>query len=403
MFWYVLGILFLMGCSCFFSGSEAAVFALDRVKATELARKGRGPLALVYRRLPVFLSTVLMLNFLANTGMSVLTAVLAMKNGLSIPLLGVILTVMILVFAEIIPKIIAVRFNETLIHVAAWPFAGFMVLFRPVTATLTGGCRLLQGMLPWKPLPIFTEGELKTVITEAAAGGMLREREGRILQNIIDFRQRKVSAFMTPRTDIAFVPVDTPDREVRRLARLSRFARLPVTASEDIQTVMGCVSVKEVMLDHPMDLRKSLRPVYYAPESMVAGRLFQILREREIQQAMVVDEYGQVAGLVTVHDLIEELMGDISDEYTGDAAWVAREKENGWVVNATQDVAAINRVLPLDLPLDEGRTLGGFLFHRAGHLPKRHERLHWAGWTFKVQVIRRKRIVQVSVTREAAS
>ena len=398
MFLYLLFIVILLVLSAFFSGSETAIFALDRVEAKELAWKGVGPLAKIYRRINHFLPTVLLLNLLANCAIDVLATVLTVEKlggEVYLPLTGIIATVVILAFAEIAPKVIAVNFSRPIAYCAAWPFVILITVLRPLTAVLTSGCRVIQQWAFWKPLPILTAEELQSTVEDAVEYGDISAPEGRILRNIIDFRQRWVRDFMTPRKDVIFIPVDTPSEEIRRCLRLARFARLPVTEGKDIDSVIGCVHVKEVLLSEKPDLRRSLRPMYFAPECMIAGTLFHTLREGGIHQSIIVDEYGQVVGLVSVHDLIEELIGDISDEYTPEAPWVARKLTDGWVINATISISTINEQLGLSLPAGKGKTLGGFLFNLAGHLPARGDKLHWGDWTFTVQVVRRKRIAVV--------
>ncbi len=401
---YFAFIALLLIVSAFFSGSETAVFAFDRIEARELAGKGKGPLARLYRKITCFLPTVLLLNLLANAGTNVLATVLTEEyvGKTYLPLTGIVVTFVIIFVAEIIPKITAVRYHRRIAHLVAGPFVVLMELLRPVTFLLTGTCRLVQRAVPWKPLPLFTTEELKTTVEHAVDSNVLHSHEGHILQNILTFREKELGEFMTPRTEIVFLPLGTPAREIPRLLRLAGFARIPVTDTNDIDTVKGCVHIKEVLLGGKEDLAASMRPVYFAPECMTAGDLFHILREEGIQQAVVVDEYGQVAGLVTMHDLIEELMGDISDEYTPERPWVAREYEKGWIVNAATPVDTLNKTLGLNLPLDRGKTLGGFILDLAGHLPSRNEELRWNGWILKVQVIRRQRIAVVRLIREGA-
>ena len=204
---------------------------------------------------------------------------------------------------------------------------------------------------------------------------------------------------MTPRTDIVSLPLGTPADEVRPRLRKARFARIPVTEGPDVDSVIGCVNVKEVLMGTEADLRTYVRPVYFAPEAMVAGNLFERLQNEAIQIAIIVDEYGQVAGLVSVHDLIEEVIGENPDEYTPDTPWVARRAGDGWILNGTVSIKAVNEHLGLDLPADRGQTLGGFIFHHAGHLPARGETLEWGEWEFTVQVVRRRRIAVVKLRR----
>jgi len=396
---YTLSILILLALSAFFSGTETSVFALDRLEARALAREGKGPLAQICRRLDLFLTTVLFLNLLANAGINVLATVITVETAgeIYLPLTGVTVTAVILILAEIGPKVVAVYFARRIAELAAWPLLFLMTVLKPVVGVLVEGARFIQRRVPWKPLPALLPEELDSLVEEAVEAEVMGEAEGRVLHNMIAFRRRPVKEFMTPRTDIVYIPLDTPPDEVSVRIRQARFARLPVTEGKDIDSVTACVHVKDILLSGNPDLRAHLRPVYFAPECMVAGALFQELREREIHLAVVVDEYGQVSGLVSVHDLIEELMGENPDEYTPESPWVARRDGKGWVINATVPVEVINRHLGLDLPSGREKTVGGFIFSLLGHLPHRGETLAWGGWEFTIQVVRRKRIAVVRV------
>ena len=398
---YFVPLLVLIGLSAFFSGSETAIFAYDRIEARELAQHGKGPLAHLYRRMHTFLPAVLFLNLLANLGIGVFSTVMTVASvgEVYLPLTGAAVTAVMVIVAEIGPKVLAVRYTRRIAHAAAWPMVLLMTVLAPLITVLVWGCRLVQRLAPWKALPLLTPDELRFVVDDALQRRVLTPREAHVLSNIIVFRTRPLSAFMTPRTEIVYLPLDAPADELVARVRLARFARLPVTAANDIDTVVGCVHVKELLLDEVPILASCVRPVYFAPGCMTAGALFQALRDRDIHMALVVDEYGQVSGLVSVHDLVEELMGDNPDEYTPETPWVARALPDGWVVNATRSVAQINRSLGLALPEDRDRTLGGFLMSLAGHLPERGESLAWGDWEFRVQALRRRRVTVVRVAR----
>ncbi len=401
---YILAIVFLILCSAFFSGSETAVFAYDRIEARDLAHRGKGPLGHIYRNLHLFLPTVICLNLVVNAGINVLAAALTDEHlgSAYLPLVGAAVTVLIIAFSELIPKTVAVRHTRSIAPIVAVPLVVLMTAARPLIAVLVWACRAVQRRVPFKAVPVITAAEMRYAVDEALERKAIGENEGRVLRSIMSFRERPLKGFMTPRPDIMFLPVQTPPEQVRHLARMWRFARLPVTRGKDLDSVIGCVHVKEILVLPEPALAPALKPVYFAPECMTAGNLFQIMQGRGLSLAMVVDEYGQVAGLVSMHDLLEELMGsEYPDEFTPEAPWVIRKVPTGWVINAAAPVAAINRHLGLALPEDRGRTLAGFLFQLLGHLPERGDVLQWGGWEFVVQVVRRKRIAVVGLRKES--
>ncbi|NMD35862.1 MAG: HlyC/CorC family transporter [Planctomycetes bacterium] len=401
---YALAIVVLLLCSAFFSGAEMAVFAYDRTEARELARHGKGPLPHLYRNLHIFLPTVICLNLVVNMGINVLAAVFTDEHlGTAyLPLVGAIVTVATIAFGELLPKTVAVSRAKALAPVVALPLLALMTAARPLVTVLVWGGRAVQRRMPFKPVPVITADELRFAVDEALERKAISANEGLVLRSIMAFRQRPLREFMTPRTDIMFVQAQTPPEEVRRLARTWRFARLPVTRGRDIDSVIGCVHVKQVLMMPEPAIAPALKPVYFAPECMTAGNLFEVMRTRGLSLAIVVDEYGQVAGLVSMHDLLEELLGsEYPDEFTPETPWVTRRAPGGWVINAATPVATINQHLGLGLPEDRGRTLAGLLFQLLGHLPERGERFAWKGWEFEIQVVRRKRIAVVGLRKEA--
>ncbi len=391
----------LLALSALFSGTETAVFAYDRLEAEQIARSGRGPLSTIFRRPDLFLATVLLLNLAANAGLNVLLAYVTTQvaGEAYLPLLAVVTTALILLCSEITPKIAAVKYAKKLAPLGAIPLFSAMTLLRPLMAGMVAACQWIRRRAPWKPVPYLMPEELRSAVAEAIEAGELSPAEGKVLDNMIVFRERPLREFMTPRTEIVFLPRTTPPEEIPRRMRQARFARLPVTDGNDIDTVIGCIYVKEVLLAESPDLERLLHPVYFAPECMHAGDLFRELIERAIQLAMVVDEYGDIVGLVSVHDLIEELMGENPDEYSPPDPWVARKVHDGWIINASVPVETVNQRLGLNLPVGRERTLGGFLFNLFGHLPKRGESVRWGPWRFTVQVVRRKRIAVVKLTK----
>ncbi|MBN1417525.1 MAG: HlyC/CorC family transporter [Planctomycetes bacterium] len=403
MFFILLAAcIVLLGLSAGFSAAETSFFSLDALTLERFeGRTQRRIRALLADRLQ-FLIAILLGNIVVNVALSAIIAEIALRAGglAYLPLAGAVSLVFVIIFGEVLPKAISVRIAPSAARFFSLPFAVYLPLVRPVVAALARANEAIERGFRLRPTPPVTDEELATAVHEAAERGALEPLETRVLHNALRFRRIPVRDLMTPRADIVYVRIDDPPATILEKLRLTRLSRFPVVTGEDVDGVVGCVYAKEVLLAPERGIAGHLRRVYFAPEAMPAARLFRALRDESLHLAMIVDEYGVVSGLASFHDLIEEILGEIPDEFSVDREWAVAIGEEEWLASGKAPLEALNEELGLSLPTDRERTLGGWLFALAGHLPARGEVIRWGPLSFVIRSIRNQRIAFAVLRKE---
>lgn len=386
----------------FFAGSEIAVVALRKSRIQELADEGRGSAHAVLslrNNMERFLATV-------QIGITVVGATAAAFGGASIAArlvpvfaqvswlaphadkvaLGTVVAVisyLSIVVGELVPKSLALRGAEAYAMLVSRPLVWLSYLARPLVWFLTVSSNLV--LRPFGDRTTFTEArhsaeELQQLMDEAAKAGTVHPRAGEIASRAIDFGNLTAEEVMVPRQQVVMLPRHATPDEVRSTMLENTHTRMPVYEGR-VDNVVGYVVVKDLLSlaweQKLIVLEDVMRPPYFVPETKRAVDLLQDMRNKRIPFAIVVDEQGGMAGIVTFEDLLEELVGDIFNEYSGEAAeLVTREPDGSAVVNAGAAIRDVNRELQLELP-EEGdfTTIGGLCLAFAGHIPTTGERV----------------------------
>ncbi len=419
-------LFFLLGLSGFFSGSEAALFSLNRIERRRIGAQDERPSARWIRDLlrepRNLLATILVGNEFVNVSASVLAASLTddlLKNaalawladGVLVKTLlsSLLFAPLLMVLGEITPKTLAMWDARRFAGFVALPLKTFYGIVGPVRWVLKGAADGMVRMLLGEPLrtePPVTEEEFRALVDLSREGGSLRESEREIIHNIFDFGETRVEEVMTPRTDVFCIPVTQPLHEIVRAIGQRHHSRIPVY-DQDKDDVVGILYAKDLLrlwldlrLRESFDLRKLLRKPYFVPRTKRANDLFREFRASRIHMAIVVDEYGGVAGLVTMEDLLESLFGEIQDEYDAETCDVRPLDGGGMIVSARMPIADFNRRFGAALPDEEYDTLGGLVFDLFGRLPEPGAEVAFQGWTFAVEKIRGTRILELRVREQ---
>jgi len=400
--------------SAFFSSTEAAFLSIQRARLLALVRKGRPGAARVARlaeRPDRLLPTVLLGNNLVNTLAAALGTAIAISlfgvedSNTAILASTVGVTVLLLVFGETVPKTLA---NS---HAVSWAFLSVRPL-ELVEMLLLPGARLLQllsrGIIKLfgaQPVPAVTEEEIRTMIVTGRDVGTVEHGEAEMLENVFRFGDRPVREVMTPRTDVVWVQKGTTLQQFLALYARHPHNRYPVFAGSR-DHVVGSLSVKDLlqrMADgkcKPNDsVTNSLLPVHFVPENKRVGALFAELQKRGHRMAVVADEFGGVAGVVTLQDLVEVIVGPMGDEGAPHDEGYSAIGENTYRVDASLAISEVNQKLGLDLPEGEYHTLAGFLLERLGHIPRPGERLEYGPLRITISRMEGVRIEEVVVVR----
>ena len=411
--WKLIVLPFCLALSAFFSASETAFIALPRVHLAHLENIGRPGARRVSRLIQQpekLLATVLLSNNLANTAAAALATAVAISfidnSNLAVLLSTIVITLFLLVFGETLPKTLAWNRAEKV----AFTVSGWITLIGWVLSPAT---RLLQGLsfLVNRALGIasmhslVTEEEIRTMISVGAQAGAVEPTEAKMLEKVFRFGDSQVQEIMTPRTEIVWVEKNTTLNEFLSIYSGDTHTRFPVFEG-DMENVTGILSVKDVLqsmaqrgLQPGGSATSPMRPAYFVPETKGVGELFSELREGGQQMAIVVDQFGGIAGLVTLKSLLEVIVGPVGEE--GEPAKEEFEAvgENVYDVDAGIGVQEANDDLRLDLPEGNYQTLAGFILERLGHIPWEGEYLYYRDLRLEVTEMRRVKIERVRIQR----
>ena len=384
-----LFLVALLGLSGFFSGSETALFALSDLELRELEKGSRAQRQAVdlARRPERTLVTVLLANMVVNVLISVLITSIALRmfgtTGLAVAI--PVATVLLLLFGEIIPKSLGLRRRRGLAGFSAPLLAGLAVVLGPVQLGLEHMARMVVGRAKASPL---TRGELPTLVEVAADEGQISPFESRVMRRLLRFADTAVERCMTPRVEMVTVAATASIAEALRVSETSGRSRIPVCESGP-DDVVGVLLLKDVLTrdggDDSDPIRPLTREVAYVPESVPAATLFRRFQQEKFHLAVVVGEHGGVEGLVTMEDLLEELIGDIRDESDEVPASLEPLADGSWRGAANLELSDVEEALDLaPSELEESVTLSGVLHQELGRVPVRGDEVAWRGWTMRV-------------------
>jgi CBS domain containing-hemolysin-like protein len=406
----LIGLGALLLCSAILSGAEAAYFSLGRTRLKELAEqqgKTPGPLAPLLAQPHELLVTLLVGITLVNIGASALAAAIAEQlfgsNGLAIAIAAMVF--LLTVFGEVLPMTLAVehplRFSAWVNRTVAW----LSVIMTPVRVALgaltevtlrTVGSERRQGQ------PEISEEELRTLVDVGAREGVVERSEREMIHKVFELEDTLVREVMVPRPDMFCLDVTTETAQILPLLREQLHSRVPVY-DETIDQIVGVLYTKDLLpfldgLPAGFDLRQHLHPPYFVPGSKRADALLREFQAKKLHLAIVVDEYGGTAGLVTLEDLLEELVGEIRDEYDEDERLIQRVTPRSFRVSGRLPIDELNTTTGLQIPDDSFDTVGGWVLDLFGRVPHKGEKKQVHGVRVAVEKVERTRVLEVLVT-----
>jgi putative hemolysin len=319
---------------------------------------------------------------------------------------GVCIVYVELILGELVPKALALRFGETAAVLAAFPLSIMARISRWPIRLLTASTRgvmALFGIHDSGSRAFVSEEEIKHLVKEGREQGVFGQTEAELIHGVFGFTQTPVKKVMVPRPKIFALDVATPPEQVGSLIVESGFSRIPAYDGS-IDNVLGLVYVKDVLRllekRQPVVIRKVLHPVHFIPESKKVGQLLTDLQKRRSHLALVIDEHGSVTGLVTLEDLIEEIVGEIQDEYDWEEGPVERQRDGSLVVEGTVPAAELREGFQIPIPeSEEFQTVAGFVLERLGSLPKGGEVVLVEDYRFTVVDVERNRISKVKIEK----
>jgi putative hemolysin len=403
----LIGILLV--CSAFFSGSEAAFFSLTTVQVERLRERGGvlGRLIASMLQHPTnLIFTFLVGHEIVKVTLSVTATSLALSlygnGGEYLAIVGTL--ILLLLFGEITPKSFAVRYPERIARLVAWPIQAFTYAITPLRWGLRKLVDAVMGEHAQRPISLNTAEEFKTLVEISEDEGIIDQHERNLIQRVFELGGHRVFEILTPRTDIFALEVSEPLATALAKIKDNRFSRIPVYEGT-IDQISGILYAKDLLpySRHPeleVKLRDLLHPVFFVPESKRIDDLLREFQRNKVHMAVVVDEYGGVSGLVTMEDALEELVGEIVDEFDTEEILCQQIDPQTYVVSARLPLDDFNAQLGVSIPRENADTIGGHVFHLFGKLPKRGESVSAHGLTFTIEHIKGTRILEIRVRRE---
>ncbi len=405
-----VALVILVGFSAFFSASETAFSSLNQIRLKSRAEDGDSSAARVLEMAEKYdklLSTILIGNNIVNIaaasiGTILFTQMLGAERGATMS--TIVLTIIVLIFGEVTPKSLAKEMPEK-VATAVSPFLVLlMALMTPLTWLFTQWKKLLGHFVHSGEADTITEGELMTMVSEAENDGELTDRESELIRSAIEFDDVEVEEILTPRVDVVAVEDDIPLEELAQTFAESGYSRLPVYHGT-IDNIIGVVHEKDFYIAR---LKKATKiddlvvPTLYTTGSTQISQLLRTLREQHHHLAVVVDEYGGTEGIITLEDILEELVGEIWDEHDEVTEDFRKQSDGSWLVSGSASVDDLYE--ELDLPEEEdidSNTVNGLVQEKTCHLPKVGDRFTLGEYDGVVTRTAKRRVTEVRLTPAA--
>ena len=380
----IIGIMVFL--SAFFSSSETALVTVNKIRMKNLAEDGDKRAARVLKvtsNSGKMLSAILIGNNIVNIFASSLATILAIDiyGDIGSGIATGALTIIILIFGEVTPKTMATIKADQFALAIAGIIDFLMFILTPIIFiinTLASGVLFLLHINPKDAETAMTEDEIRTIVDESQESGAIEDEEREMIHNVFDFGDSLAKEVMIPRIDMTFVQADATFEELIELYRENKYTRYPVY-EESTDHVLGIINMKDVILlqdEDSFSIRNIIREPYFTYEHKNTADLFVEMRKASIPLAIVLDEYGVTAGLVTLEDLLEEIVGEIRDEYDSDEEDAIEQlSEYEYMILGSTNLDDVNDALDVEFESDDYDTIGGYCLQLLDHLPEENETL----------------------------
>lgn len=401
-------LIVLVLLSGFFSSAETALTTVNRVRMRSLEEEGNKRAARVNKILEKYskmLSAILIGNNVVNLSASALATTLAIQISLPVGIATGILTVVVLLVGEIVPKTWAMLFSEKISLLYSGIIYALIQILTPIIFLVDKLANLILFLLhidPHKKGATMTENELKTYVDVSHEEGVIETEEREIIYNVFDFTDAQAKDIMIPRINMVTVNEDDDYRQVLSVFRGSMYTRLPVY-EEDKDSIIGFINIKDFILteeDAEFRVCDIMRDAYYTYEFKKLADLLYEMREKATSVAFVVNEYGTTVGMITLEDLLEEIVGEIRDEYDADEMEkIKKLDDQNYLIEGSMKLDDINDALNIHLSNADYDSIGGIIIEQLDRLPEDQESVTLEdGTVLKVQGIDQNRIVKVLMT-----
>ncbi|MBS6927603.1 MAG: HlyC/CorC family transporter [Finegoldia magna] len=403
----IIALVFLVAMSAVFSSSETAITSVSKIKVRQLDQKDNKNAHLLRKlhdNMQATISTILIGNNIVNIAASSIATILFTnifhQNGALVS--TVVMTVFVLIFGEVLPKTIAQYKNKSV----ALKFSRFIylltIIFKPIVKVLNLLTRLVIKIFIGDngDSSTLTEEELKTLVEVSEEEGVLKDQETEIMINALELKETLAVDIMTPRTSMASVDIEDAENDLREIIKNITYSRIPVY-EDNIDDIIGVLHIKELAHkiiedDHDFKIRDILKPAFYAYEYIPVVDLFKQMRAKNISISIIIDEYGGTSGLVTMEDILEELVGEIDDEYDNEKE-VTKINDNEYLVDPEMRIDEVNERFDLNLQSEKFDSIGGFVIELLDRMPKSKDEVEFENLKFIVVNVDKRKITQLMI------
>ena len=423
----VIVLVILILINAYFAATEIAFISLNDAKIEKDAKEGNKKAKQILKMLKSpskFLATIqigiTLAGFLSSAFASDAFAddlapilnswmpffSLEVWRGISIVLITIILSFFTLVFGELVPKRLAMKYYEKISYATIGVIRGISVVTAPFVKLLTASTNMVSKIfgVGESEEEVVTEEEIKMMIAEGEEKGTIEQGERQLLNNVFEFNDIIVSEVMTPRTDMYAIDINDNIKDILDEVDEFKYSRIPVY-DESIDDIQGILFVKDMLKPlkdgKDINIKEIMREPYFVPESKDIDELFKEMQQNKVQMAIAIDEYGGTAGLITMEDIIEELVGNIFDEYDEEEIDVKKIDDNTYILSGTITSYELKKIFGIELPDGDYETLSGYLLDRLGRIPEEDEHpvIEDEKLTYKVKEIEDRRIKYVKICR----
>ncbi|MDR0879486.1 MAG: hemolysin family protein [Clostridioides sp.] len=403
----VLALLLMM--SAFFSASETSLMTLSKIRIRSMKDEGVKGASLVsslVEKPGKLLSAILVGNNLANIAATSISTSLFIslfsKNGVLYS--TVIMTILVLVFGEITPKTVAANDSERIALYVAKPLKGILIILTPVVWLFDFITKIMLKILGIKAKSaksFVTEEDLKTMVNVSHEEGVLEVEEREIINNVFEFGDMQAKNAMVQRMDIVAIDIENTFDEIMALFKEEKLSRMPVF-EENIDDIIGILNFKDIIFltdeeEKNFDIHKYLRTPFFTYEFKKVTSLLGEMKLAKTQMAIVVDEYGGTSGLLTIEDLVEEIVGDIEDEYDEEEDEIIVIKEDEYIVDGSTKLGDVNELIGINLESDEFDSIGGYIIGHLGNIPEENQTIEIDDIRCCIESIDKNRIKKIRI------
>lgn len=402
-------LVILLIASGFFSASETALMSLSRIKIRHMEEDGVRGAKLVGSLIENsnrLLTSILIGNNIVNIAATSISTSLFITiwGSQGVAAATALMTVLVLVFGEITPKTMSASNPEKVALMVAKPIKFFMIILKPVVAIFNVITKIifkLLGVDDHGVRPFITEEELKTMVNVSHEEGLLEMEEREIINNVFEFGDMQAKEAMVQRLDIVAIDAEDSYEEIIELFKTEKLSRMPVY-EETIDDIIGILNIKDVIflndeeIDN-FDIKQYIRDPFFTYEFKKITQLLEEMKKEKSQMAIVVDEYGGTAGLITIEDLVEVIVGDIEDEFDEEEDEIEVISSNEFLVEGSTKISDVNEVLNINLESDEFDSIGGYIIGYIKHIPEENEVIEVDRVKFNIELVDKNRIKKIRI------